>query len=335
MILVTGGTGLVGSHLLYKLISEDKKVIAVTRDLKYIKEIECLFKFYSKEYKNHLNKISWIEGDLNDNTFVYSLLKNVKKVYHCAAEVTFEAKKRKGSYSNFTITRNIVNACLANDIKKLCHVSSIAALPSSENGKAITEKDGWPKENYSAYADGKTKSEFEVFRGIQEGLDAVIVIPSVIIGPGRFDRGSGRIFSTVYNGLNYYTEGSAGFIDVFDVADIMIKLMESEYSGERYLISGGNLSFKLFLELIAKYLKVKPPEKYISKKSLEKLVKLESLKSFLLGTKQRIHKDGIGAMTTKNIYDPVKIKELLDYSFLSVERAIERTSEYFRFCQNI
>jgi nucleoside-diphosphate-sugar epimerase len=244
--------------------------------------------------------------------------------------VSFDAADRKKLiHSNQRLTAFIVDACLENSVKKLCHVSSIAALPTSTDGRMITENDGWPKEKNSPYSEGKVKSEYEVWRGIQEGLSAVIVNPSVVIGPGKFNTGTGSIFSTVYKGLKYYPGGSAGFIDVLDVAEIMTGLMNSDIEGERYILNGQNMMFREVLILMAHHLGVNAPSKLISKKTLEKIAFLEKIRSLLTFGRTRISKDGIPAMTHLNSYDSTKIQNALNHTFLPVEGAIERTARYF------
>jgi dihydroflavonol-4-reductase len=330
MILVTGGTGLIGSHLLFKLASGNKNIIAVTREKSSVRQVEEIFKIYHQDTEFLMNRIRWYEGDLTDRFFVNGIIKDVQHVYHCAAIVSLNSKLSKDRVNaNVSMTANLVDECLEDKIHKLCHVSSIATLPPSVNGIAVNEKDGWQKETGSIYAEGKIKSEFEIWRGIQEGLNAVIVNPSVVIGPGRFDRGSGNIFDAVYKKLRYYTSGSAGFVDVMDVVEIMIKLMESDVNSERFVLSSENLAFYDLLGTISKYLGVKAPGKCISQRNLERIARLEKIRSFMTGKDPKISKDSIPAMTHKNSYDASKICEVLDYTFSPVEGAVERTAKYY------
>ncbi len=330
MDLVTGGAGLIGSHLLYKLASNHQQVDAVVRNRNSADHIKDIFEIYTERPEDLLSFITWHEGDLEDQSFVYEITKNIRHVYHCAAVVSFDAADRKKLiHSNQRLTASVVDACLENRVKKLCHVSSIAALPSSTDGRVITENDGWPRENNSPYSEGKVKSEYEVWRGAQEGLSVIVVNPSVVIGPGTFNSGSGSLFKTVNKGLKYYPGGSAGFIDVLDVAEIMIRLLNSDIEGERFILNGQNMMFRDVLILMSHYLGVSAPTKPISKKTLERIAYLEKIRSLFTGSRPRISKDGIPAMVHLNRYDSSKIKEVLNHTFLPVEGAIERTARYF------
>jgi len=267
MILVTGGTGLVGAHLLYKLVNENKKVRAIYRNKKKFDTVKRIFSYYTTNTEVLFNSIEWHEANLNNIPALDDAFKGITEVYHCAAFVSFEPDKFKLlKKTNIEGTANIVNLCLSHTIKKLCYVSSIAAIGSTINNKPITEETEWQTEkDNSVYAITKYGAEMEVWRGTQEGLDAVIVNPGIIIGPGIWKYGSGSLITKVYRGLPFYSKGITGYVGVNDVVSAMVSLMQSNIKNERFILVAENLSFEAFTKTVAKYLNVKPPKKEATK----------------------------------------------------------------------
>jgi nucleoside-diphosphate-sugar epimerase len=220
-------------------------------------------------------------------------------------------------------TANLVNACLDNNIRKLCHVSSIAAIGRAENEDVIDEKVVWKaSRRNSNYAISKYAAEREVWRGIEEGLEAVIVNPSIILGPGEINSGSTRLIRTVDKGLKYYTSGVNGFVDVRDVVRIMEKLMESEISAERFIVSAENLSYKELFAIIAAGLN-KPEPRYQAGKWMGEVVwRFEYLKSKLTGKKPLVTSETARTASNHYRYTSEKVRTRLDYNFIPVKQSI-------------
>ena len=252
MILVTGGTGLVGAHLLLHLVESEDSLRAIYRTSATIEKTKSLFRLYQKE--NLFSKIEWIEADITDVPSLETAFQNIDYVYHCAGFISFdpndEEKLRK---INIEGTANIVNFCLANNIKKLCHVSSIAAFGNVVSSEIfIDEETEWNPEFYhSDYAISKYGAEMEVWRGFQEGLQIVIINPGIILGSTIWKEGSGSVFTKVKKGLKLYTHGEAGYVGVKDVVSAMIQLMKSNISGERFCLVSENVSYRNIINLIA------------------------------------------------------------------------------------
>lgn len=260
MILVTGATGLVGSHLILHLLQSGRAVSAMYRSNHSVQKAKSIFELYGKA--ELFGRINWIEADVTDVPSLEFAFRNIEQVYHCAACLSFDpADEDLLRKTNIEGTANVVNSCLQYGIKKLCHVSSIAALGDlKESGQIITEETDWnPEKPHSDYAISKYGAEMEIWRGQQEGLEVVIVNPGVILGPGFWDSGSGEIFSRVAGGLLFHTKGTTGFTTVQDVVAIMQKLMESDIHGERFIVVSKNISFETMLKAIAKLLQVRPP----------------------------------------------------------------------------
>jgi len=253
MIVVTGSTGHLGAHLLFELATRNRRVRALYHSAGKLEQVKKIFSYYTVDVTALMEKIEWVRGDITDTFLIASLLENAKQVYHTAGFVSFREKdKRKLLEVNMKGTANLVNECLHQNIHKICHVSSIAALGESQGGEWVTESMIWNAgSTASTYSISKFRGEMEVWRGIHEGLQAVIVNPSVIVGPGMWYSQSGSLFKQIHKGLNYYPTGSAGFVDVRDVARAMIMLMDSEVTGERYILNSENMSHRAVLEIIA------------------------------------------------------------------------------------
>ncbi len=263
MILVTGASGLVGSHLLMVLTKNEDKVVAIYRNSKGISKVEKLFQHYFQSKAPELFKsIKWVQGDLLDLDFLNHLFKEYtfSKVYHCAAFVSFHRSDfEKLIRQNREGTANVVNYSLKYGVKKLAYVSSTAAVGKSKS-VFTTENDKWdPESGNSGYSISKFGAEKEVWRGIEEGLPAVIVNPCVILGPGNWNDSSLTLFKTIEKGLRFYPSGSNAVVDVRDVAFSLHTLMESNIVNERFLCVGTNITYKALFDQMAEKMNAKKP----------------------------------------------------------------------------
>ncbi len=329
MILVTGGTGLVGSHLLYHLLLKNDSVKAIhqnTSDLLAVKEV---FSYYSSDVDTLYNKIFWVEADLNDIPDLEIAFKDITHVYHCAAFISFDPKDyKKMRKISIDGTTNIVNQCILNSIHKLCFVSSIATLEKDIKKDVIDESENWDNtKDKSGYAITKYGAEKEVWRASQENVDMVIVNPGVILGSGFWNKGSSSLFSKVKNGFPFYTEGITGFVDVIDVVQIMQKLMLSEVKNERFVLVSENITYKELFFQIADALKVKRPALRVSKTWSEIIWRFEKVKSTIFRSSPVITKYSSRSSQSKKIYSSLKIKSVLDITFIKITRTIQRVSK--------
>jgi dihydroflavonol-4-reductase len=328
MILVTGSTGLVGAHLLYDLLLRGYKVKALVHKPSHKKYVLEIFQFYTERANELYDQIVWIEGDVNDIISLEDAFEGVEQVFHAAAMVSFNPyDKRKILDINVNGTANVVNLSLARNIKKLCHVSSIAALGLPEDGSPIDEKVMWkPIKNESAYSMSKYKAEMEVWRGITEGLNAVIVNPSVILGPGNWKKSSASIIHTVAKGFKFYTTGGTGFIDVRDLTHVMITLMNSPISGERFVVSSENVGYKDLFDMLSEALHVKPPAILIPRWLTGVAYYLEIVRSTLLFSAPRLSKSTIRSLYNRPNYSSDKIKSKLNLEFKPVKHTVNELS---------
>jgi len=324
MVLVTGGTGLVGAHLLIHLLEKGENVRALYRNSESTQKTKALFSLYQKN--DLYDSIQWIQGDILDIPTLENAFQGIDQVYHCAAMISFDPKEedlvRKPSIEG---TSKIVNFCLANNVKKLCHVSSIAALGDLlEHESIITEETEWnPEKPHSDYAISKYGAEMEIWRGLQEGLEVVVVNPGVIIGPGFWNQGSGELFTKVKNGLAFYTKGLTGFVTVSDVVSIMHQLMKSPIHGERFTLISQNIVFQDFLYSIADELKVKRPKYHATPFMMNALSKLDWIASNVFGQKRQLSKASARSSYTTDLYSNEKIKNALNITFQDVHNYIK------------
>ncbi len=329
MILVTGGTGLVGSHLLYFLLKENAQVRAIHRKSSDIAAVKKVFALYTPEVDSLFNKIEWIEADITNVPELTVAFKNITKVYHCAAFVNFNPSKYKVlKKANVEGTANIVNICLENNIQKICYVSSVATFGKPLNNELITEETQWnPDENNSVYAITKFGAEMEVWRGTQEGLDAVIVNPGVILGTSPNGGGSEMIITLGSSGIPFYPSGGMGVVDIQDVVKTMILLVDSSTKNEQFILVGKNVTYKELLSKLAPLFAKKPPSKKLSQTIMFFLSNADWLLSKIFGKKRKLSKAIVHSMFKTSFYDASKIKNNLEFQFTPLEVTLERVTK--------
>jgi nucleoside-diphosphate-sugar epimerase len=335
MILVTGGTGLVGAHLLYELTSAGLRVKALRRQQSNTAWVKKIFSYYTDKVDLLYSQIEWVEGDILDYFSLEEALKGVSKIYHCAALVSFHGDDNDIMLNNNVKgTGNLIDAAIHNKVRRFCHVSSIAALGKTQDGSQITEETYWtPSKRKSGYSFSKFFSEMEVWRGIEEGLDAVIVNPSIIMGPGNWDIGSPKLFQSIWKGLNYYTKGISGFVDVRDVVKAMIMLMDDEHfeavKNQRFILNAGNMSYQDFFNKIADGLDKPRPRSFASDVKLLIAWRMAQWGSFFTGKRPVITRDAVSGSNQKNQYSGEKIIRTTGFTYRSLDSSITDIAEIF------
>lgn len=332
MILVTGGTGLVGAHLLYHLTLKNDAIRAIYRTQEKREHVKKIFSFYTDDINTLFSKIEWVKADITDVPSLQPVFKNISLVYHCAALVSFDPKDyRKMRQVNIEGTANLVNFSIDAKVEKFCFVSSIAAVGDAINGKPITEEDEWNDNGEQhGYAITKYGAEMEVWRGSQEGLDVVIVNPGVILGGGFWNEGSGKLFSQVHNGFKFYTEGITGFVGVTDVVKAMMQLMSSSIKNERFVLVSENKSFKELFFAIADGLGKKRPSIKIGTFSTELFWRIDWVLTKLTGKTPLLTKNSAKSSHNISFYSSKKIEEQLPFKFNSIENTINIVCKEFK-----
>lgn len=329
-VLLTGATGFLGAHLAIDLLQRETPVIAIKRENSSLKEFEqiCKFRGVGEHLLTHLE---WVECDILDTVSLLKAMKGVEKVYHTAAIVSFWHKHFDNMMqTNVEGTANVVNCALEAGVKKICHASSIAALGREKSGDIIDEESEWRDSKFNTqYAISKYLAEMEVWRGTEEGLDAVIVNPGIILGEGKWDKGSCRLIDTAYKGLKFYTDGKNGYVDVRDVSRAMIQLMESDVNNQRYVLVSDNLTFKDFFIKLTTQLGKSAPYIKVGKVLAQIARILYWGKSLLNGKEPLVTKETARNSQEQFTYKSDKIKRDLAFEFTPMDDTIARTCKAY------
>jgi dihydroflavonol-4-reductase len=332
MIFVTGSTGLLGTHVLAELTKRGHSIRALRRKNSDISNVEKVFAFYfGPEADSLLKKITWVEGDITDVVSLEKGMKGCDVVYHCAALVSFKRRDFKKLIKlNKEGTANVVNVCLSLNINHLCYVSSTAAVGRSSIKTMYDETNKWITDpDNSGYAISKYSAENEVWRGIEEGLNAVIVNPCVILGPGNWNESSLSIFKVIKKGLRFYTPGANAFVDARDVAFTLAELSERKIFNERFLVIGENLKYKTLFDKIAAAFNVKGPSMEAKPWMAALVWRIEGVLAFLFGKKQNITRETARSSMNTVMYSNEKIKTRIGMEFHSMDEVIQNAVNYF------
>ncbi|MCW5907831.1 MAG: NAD-dependent epimerase/dehydratase family protein [Chitinophagales bacterium] len=320
MILITGATGLLGSYLAKLLLQKGEKVRAIKRktsDLSLLGE--------------HVHEIEWVEADVLDVPALEEAMQGVQQVYHCAAVISFIPAERDYMLRvNIEGTANVMNTAMHCGVKRVMHVSSEAAFGYAPEGKIIDETYADPNiKKRPYYYLSKQYGEREAWRASAEGLDVIIVCPATLIGGGWWSHQPNSLFREVYNGLSFYTQSVNGFIDVRDAADCMVRLMESNISSEKFLLTAENVSLRDFIWMIADELKVKRPQIAVGKWLMNFAWRYEVAKAWLTRQKPIISKESAELTEINFRYSNKKITEALNYRFIPLQQTVRETAALF------
>jgi nucleoside-diphosphate-sugar epimerase len=335
MIFLTGGTGMLGAHLLFDLTKIGANVRALKRESSDLKVVQKIFSWYTPDADKLFSQIEWVEGDLMDKIALREAIKGADIIIHAAAKVSFDPRDRETMLlENVEGTANLVDLALELSVQRFCHVSSVAALGNQDFGIPVNEDLSWQNDGQrSAYSESKFQSEMEVWRGIEEGLQAVIVNPSVILGPGKWESGSPRFFHTMRNGMKFYTDGSTGFVDVRDVSRAIIGLLQSDdwdsIKNQRFVISAENLTFRELFDRIAAALNQQKPTVRANRVLLQLGWRASRLVSLVTGKEPALTKETARSASKHSQYDGSKITRTIDFGYLQIAKTIQDIGKIF------
>lgn len=322
---------MVGTHLLFHLLSEDLSVRAIHRKDSDMDRVRKVFSYYGSNPQEYFEKIDWVEADINDIPALEIAFKDVTHVYHSAAYISFDPKDfRRLQKVNEEGTINVVNLCIDKKIAKLCYVSSIAAIGKSINGAIASEENEWNDSRPNVYAQTKHLAEMEVWRASQEGVSVVIVNPGVILGPGFWYGGSGALFRIAAKGLRFYPPGGTGFVTVNDLVKIMMQLMESNISAERFIVIDKNLKYKEILSNIAREFGKPTPKNALKFWQLNLLWRLDWLRSRLTGKRRKFTRKGVASFKHPEVYSNRKVLGMLNFEFELMAESVYFTCNRFK-----
>ncbi|MBC8048187.1 MAG: NAD-dependent epimerase/dehydratase family protein [Fimbriimonadaceae bacterium] len=321
MNLITGANGLIGSYLCRYLLQQGEKIRAIKRknsDLSLVEDIK--------------NAIDWVDADITDILSLEDAMHGVEKIYHAAGFISYAKNQRNNLLRiNAEATANVVNVAMDKGIKKILYVSSIAAIGKNVNNNIVTEENKWEgNKNISDYSLSKFLGEKEVWRGIAEGLNAVIINPSIVVGAGNWNQGPCKLFTTVNNGFKFYTEGTTGYVDVRDVVKIAYQLMNSSITSERFILNSENIIFRDYFFMIADAIDKKRPGIKANKFLSSLAWRAEAVKYFLTGKEPSVTKQTAKIANSTYYYDNSKIMKALNYQFTPIEYTIQESAKYFK-----
>jgi len=329
MIFLTGGTGLVGSHILLRLSQQGKKVLALRRDSSSLEVCRRVFTQYNAVHLFH--NICWEKGDLNNIPILEKCISKCNYVIHAAALVSFHSEDKDRLVDvNINGTANIMNISIDFKIEKCLYISSIATLGRNSTYDIVDENCNFKISNIeSNYSISKYMAEQEVWRASNEGLDVIIVNPSVILGPGDWEKGSSRIFHSIYNGLRFFPPGKTGFVDVDDVANIVVKLLFLKVKNERFILNGVNTSYEAVFNLIADKFDMKRPNIRVTPFLKEIGWRIEKFRSLILQKKSLITKETAESGMRESRFSAEKVEKTLNYNFKPIDETITKYCDLY------
>lgn len=325
-VFVTGATGLVGSHLLYFLLRSGSSVLALRRETSRIEDVKAVLRRYP-EGERLWEGIEWVTGDVLAKETLEEAVKESVCVFHCAAVVSFAGEDSgKLRATNLQGTENVASLCLDHRVR-LCYVSSIAALgDAKKEGELIDEETPEiPGRAHSVYSHSKGDSEKKIWQYVSQGLDAVVVCPSIILGAGTSDKSSVRLYATAAKGVPFFTKGVVGYVDVRDVCRLMIRLAaDRKVRGERFVLNGGNYSYRELFSIIAGANDRRPPCFYMRPWMTELAWRFLALIGKLGGRKPAFTRETARTAHRKSYYSNQKILSLYpDDRFYSLRETVE------------
>jgi len=330
MVFVTGGSGLMGGHLLIHLLKQDEQIRALKRKNSNFNEFKLICAYYQIDFKQVMSRIEWIDGDLLEESSLDNALQGITIVYHCAAVVSFgnsspEILKR----INIEGTKNLIKSAIKHHVSCFAFVSSIGALGQSESGETITEDTPWNSDNTSSvYSNSKYAAEQEVWKLSTEGIPVVIVNPGIILGAGDFSKGSLQLFSQIKKGMPFYTSQKSGYVDVRDVCQILIALVQQKIYNQRFILVSENLSNQQLFTYIAHAWGKRAPYIHIKKTGLSVAAKIEKFISDITGKSPLLTPEIVLSATKQESYSSEKLHQKMDYTFIPIKESVHSAIDF-------
>ena len=320
-----------GAHVLDALLTEGRSVRALLRKSSDTSIVKRILEHYHPDGAERFQRIQWVEGDLFDVDALREAMQGVDHVYHCAAMVSFDPRDaRELLRTNVEGTASVVDAALDSGVKRLCHVSSTATIGGGLDGGIGDETKPFVQDkNSSGYAISKADAELEVYRGIAEGLNAVMVNPCVVFGPGQHGRSTMTMIDRVSKGSRFFPGGTNAVVDARDVATAMTRLITEGGIGERYLLIGEEISYQRLFTLIAQSAGKPAPSMKLPAWALELGWRAEGLRT-LFGGRPLITRNTARTASRVRHYDGSKSERLLGMRFRSAEEAVANVADFLR-----
>ena len=326
-VFVTGATGFIGSHIARTYLANGHPVSVLHREGSGYGMLADV-----------ADRVTWHMGDILDIPSLEAAIAPNTDVIHAAAIVSFVPKDRNQMEKvNVEGTANVVNVCLKAGVRKLGYVSSVASLgkpvaKEEEVGEPalITEDQKWEESPMNSnYAKTKYRAELEVWRGVAEGLNVVMVNPTVALGAGDWTRSSLQLIKYVYDERPFYTDGLVNYVDVLDVAESLYRLMESEVTAERYILNGGTISYRTLLEKIAIAIGKRPPTVRVPPLLTRALWPIEAVRSWLTGRASLVTRETARSASAQYRFDGRKIEQVTGSQYRPLSETLRRVADAF------
>ncbi|MEM6298692.1 MAG: NAD-dependent epimerase/dehydratase family protein [Bacteroidota bacterium] len=315
-IFLTGATGLVGSYLAREFVRRGYHLRLLTRptsDRSVLADLPD-------------SSLTWVEGDLSDIWLLREAMQNVDFVVHAAAKVSFWKREADELHCiNVEGTENMVNAALElGTVKKFVQIGSIATIGRPPKGKVeLDETAKWSSEDaVHDYAETKHLAELEVWRGVAEGLQAISVNPSLVLGKGDWSRSSLQIFDYIDRKNQYHPQGTVNYVDVRDVAEMTADLLESKINNERFILSAGAMPYGDLFGRIAEQMNKESRSKELPKWLGGIVWRWEAFRSFLTQTPPKVTKQTLKSARQPHVYQNNKVKNALARDFRSLDETL-------------
>lgn len=320
MIAVTGANGLLGSFIIRQLIAEEKSFVALKRknsDTSLLADVA--------------DKVQWRDADVLDVFSLQDAMEGVTQVIHTAAVVSFNSRRAQEVMDiNVIGTRNVVNVCLDAGVKRLVHISSVAALGRQKGQTFIDENHKWVESPLnSVYAKSKYLAELEVARAQEEGLSTIIINPSVILAPADWYKSSAQLFRYVWDQRPFYLDAHLNYVDVRDVAGVAVQLIDSEIEANRFIVSAGKISFYDFFKKVARFFNKKAPSIKPPQKLLLVVAGLERIRTWFTKTEPIITSETVRLAGTEFLYNNKKVRMELDFEFQPIDTTLHWCCQYY------
>lgn len=320
--LVTGANGHLGSTIINLLLKEKKNIRA------FVLENDVL----------HLDKkVEIIRGNITDKKSIYPLFKDLENkeviVIHCAGIVTIASKFDQKVYDvNVVGTKNIADVALEYKVKKFIHVSSVHAIVE-EKDKIIKEVDKfYPDKVEGLYAKTKAEASNYILDMSKKGLNAIVVHPSGIIGPGNYGKGhlSQLIIDYLNNRLTAIVKGGYDFVDVRDVADGILKAIEKGRVGECYILSNRYFEIKEIINLLHEVTNHKPIKTILPKWFAKLTAPIAELYYKILKQPPLYTSYSIYTLSTNSHFSHEKATKELDYNPRDMKETLKDTVDWLK-----
>lgn len=321
-VLVTGATGFIGSSVLRRLTHEGYEPVALVRAKSNLEAISDFVDTVELRY-----------GDVTDADSVANAMKGVKQVYHCAGVARIGPGHDDMLYKvNVEGTRNVLREALRNDVERVVFTSSVSAVGITGSKKPATEDQHWNLDKLNVpYFRTKHLAELEVAEAVKQGLDCVTVNPSYVFGPGDINFNAGRLIRDLYyRKIPFYPVGGVCVVDIDIVVDGHLAAMKKGRTGERYILGGENITYKMVFDTICNIVGA-PKVKLPMLPSLIKLfIKMTENARKLKKVSALINREILASSSNYLYYDSSKARNELGLGHKSFEESIRNTFMWYK-----